>query len=259
MKLSVLTDNQALKGFGAEHGLSFYIEHENTSVLLDAGHSKLFLENAKKLNVDLEKVETIVLSHGHWDHGNGLKFLNNKTLICHPYSFIKRYRNSDHSFIGLNLCYLDLNKKFKLVNTRNPYNISNSIIFLGEIPRTNDFEAKETTFVDEHNKPDYVLDDSALAIIQNNELIIISGCAHSGICNIVEHAKKVTGIQTIKTLLGGLHLKENNTQTQKTITYLKHQKINTIYPSHCTQAEALTELQKNFNCPEIKAGIQINI
>lgn len=258
MKLTVLTENTASGKFLAEHGLSYLIEYNGEKVLFDTGHSDVFLKNAKLLNINLDEVETVVLSHGHWDHGNGLKYLKNKKLICHPYAFIKRYRKSDGNYIGLNTCFLDLNKKFKLIDTRKPYYITNEILFLGETPRLNSFESQTTSFMDEYDKDDFVKDDSALVIIKNNELIIVSGCAHSGIVNIIDYAKKTTGVNKVKTVIGGFHLKTNDLQTQKTIAYLKEQNITEIHPSHCTELPALCEIQKSFGCLQIKTGMTFN-
>ena len=69
----------------SEHGLSLYVEYDNKKILFDASQSDIFLKNAFKLSVDLKKLDAIVLSHGDYDHGNGLKYLKSKTdLICHP-------------------------------------------------------------------------------------------------------------------------------------------------------------------------------
>ena len=254
MKLTVLTENIASDNFLAEHGLSYLIEHNGTKLLFDTGHSDVFLKNAEQLNIDVDDVETVVLSHGHWDHGNGLKYLKNKTLICHPYAFIKRYRKSDQSFIGLNSKFLELNQKFKLINTRKPFYITKDIIFLGEIPRLNSFESKITSFVDCHDKDDFIPDDSALAIIQNNELIIVSGCAHSGICNMIEHARRVTGIFKVVAVLGGFHLRSANIQTKKTIAYLESLEVEQVIPSHCTLDPALGLFRKTFGSRELLTG-----
>jgi 7,8-dihydropterin-6-yl-methyl-4-(beta-D-ribofuranosyl)aminobenzene 5'-phosphate synthase len=257
MKLTVLTENTASGKFKAEHGLSYYIEHD-IPLLFDTGHTDVFLKNAEMLNIDLQKVENVVLSHGHWDHGDGLRYLKNKNLICHPYAFIKRYRKLDHQYIGLNLCYSDLNRKFKLINTRKPYKLTESIIFLGEIPRINSFESQVTPFVDEHDSDDFVPDDSALAIIQNEELIVISGCAHSGICNIIEYAKEISGIKKVLAVVGGFHLQEVDEQTKKTIKYFKKEKIKYVYPSHCTGLPALSSFYETFKIKQLKTGMNIN-
>lgn len=256
MKIYVLVDNTASSNFKAEHGLSYLIDGD-TQVLLDTGHSDLFIENSKKLKLNLNKVNTIVLSHGHWDHGNGLKFLNEKKLICHPNAFQKRFRKGGHENIGLELSFRELRRKYEIVYTRSSYKISENIYFLGEIPRINSFESKTTPFVLENEKDDFVLDDSALAVILHNELIVISGCAHSGICNIVEHAKQITGIKKVKAVLGGFHLKHQNNQTTETINYFKSHGISEIYPSHCTALPALAAFYQAFGKDQIKAGTML--
>ena len=224
MKITILTENFAGSGFLAEHGLSYLIEHKNVKFLFDVGNTDVFIKNAKALDINIDDVETVVLSHGHWDHGNGLQYLKNKTLITHPTSFIKRYREKDNSDIELKLSKEEIQEKFNLIESSVPYYLTKDIIFLGSIPRNNSFEAKSTNFIDDFNQPDFVEDDSALAVIQNNEIIIITGCSHAGICNIIEYACKITGINKIKTVLGGFHLKQNGVQTKQTIKYLKEKK-----------------------------------
>jgi 7,8-dihydropterin-6-yl-methyl-4-(beta-D-ribofuranosyl)aminobenzene 5'-phosphate synthase len=257
MRLSILTENTASGKFCAEHGLSYYIESD-VNILFDTGHSDVFLQNAQKLNIDINQIETVVLSHGHWDHGNGLKFLKNKNLICHPDVFKKRFRKGGDENIGLDLSLQQLKIKFNIATSRKPYPVSKNIIFLGEIPRKNSFESQTTTFALENNTDDFILDDSGLVIKLNDEIIIISGCAHSGICNIIEYAKNITGITKIRAVIGGFHLKHNDNQTQETIKYLKQQDVKEIYPSHCTELPALTAFYNEFQIKQLKTGMIIN-
>ena len=148
MKITVLVDNAPGGELAAEHGLSYFIEHKGKTLLFDTGHSRIFLQNAEKLAIDLEKVDTVVLSHGHWDHGNGLIYLKKKRiLITHPYAFMKRFHKSDNSYIGLNESWEYYNRHFNLISTRLPYKITENIYFLGQIPRLNDFEALSTAIL----------------------------------------------------------------------------------------------------------------
>jgi len=259
MKIIVLTENCAGPGFLAEHGLCYLIEHEGEKILFDSGHTDVFIKNANKLGIDIQKeVDTVVLSHGHWDHGDGLQYIDNKTLITHPEVFIKRFRKKDNSNIGLKLNKSAIEQKFKLILKEEPYYISDKIIFLGQIPKLNDFEAKTTHFSDELGQPDFVNDDSAVAVIKNNELIVITGCSHSGICNIIEYAIKVTDITNVRAVIGGFHLKHNNLQTKDTINFLKEKGVNKIYPSHCTELPALVAFNENFNIEQLKTGRVLN-
>lgn len=258
MTLSILTENTAGSHFLAEHGLSYLIGSKDRKILFDTGHSNVFLKNADRMGINLhEQVNTIVLSHGHWDHGNGLRFLENKTLISHSSAFIKRSRKGDNSNIGLALTMQEIEQRFNLILSDKPYEISEGIIFLGEIPRLFDFEAQTTSFVDENGKPDFVPDDSALAIVENQGLIILAGCSHSGICNTIEYAKKVTNNRSVKAIIGGLHLKHNNRQTEQTIQYLRNHNIVNVFPSHCTELPALSAFFKEFGTSQIKTGMRL--
>ena len=258
MKLSVLTENVASGYFTAEFGLSYFIEYDDISILFDTGHSDVFLQNANRLNINIDKVKTVVLSHGHWDHGNGLKYIKDKKLICHPNVFTKRFGRGGNIHNGLELSYDELNERFKIITSKEPYHISKNMIFLGEIPRLNSFESQTTPFVDENGNDDFIRDDSALAIIKNGELIVVSGCSHSGICNIVEYAKNVTGLDKIKVVIGGFHLALNNEQTKRTIDYFKKQKVENLLPSHCTKLPALCAFNDEFKINQVTTGMVFN-
>ncbi|MCK4662664.1 MAG: MBL fold metallo-hydrolase [Bacteroidales bacterium] len=253
MKIIVLNENFAGLNYRAEHGLSYLIKADK-EILFDTGSSDLFLINAKKLGININKIDTIVLSHGHWDHGNGLMFLKNKNLICHPDCFIKRYRKKDKTYVGIELSLEEAHKRFVPILSKNPYKISKDITFLGEIPRVNNFESKSTPFQKENNIDDFVMDDSAVFVKSEKGLIIITGCSHSGICNIIEHAKKVSGINNVYAVIGGFHLKTLDEITNKTIEYLKNQKIKHILPSHCTGFPVLSKFNELFNSKIIKSG-----
>lgn len=254
MKIFVLTENQPGPLTPAEHGLSYLIEADGKSILFDTGQSDLFLRNAATMNVSLEGIDAIVLSHGHFDHGNGLQYLNGSRLICHPGCFVKRYRAADNSYVGLKNTKEELEKRFNLLTTAAYYNISDRVIFLGEIPRITSFESISTSFIYEDGTPDYITDDSSLAVILPEGLFIITGCGHSGIVNTLLHAIKVTGIEEIYGIMGGFHLKKDNLQTRETLSYLQNKNIRHVLPSHCTKDAALSGFQKTFGSPAVKTG-----
>lgn len=108
------------------------------------------------------------------------------------------------------------------------------------------------------DQPDFVVDDSAIAVIQNNELIIITACSHAGICNIIKYAIKVMCISVIKTVIGGFHLKENNQQTKQTINFLKEKSIHKIYRSDFTELPMLVAFYEEFNTEQLKTGMILN-
>lgn len=250
----MLSEGRAMDGFESEHGLSFLVHVDKLMVLFDTGASELFRHSAAKLGIDLERVDRIVLSHGHWDHGNGLEYIEGKRLICHPGCFDKRFRKAGDAYLGLSLSREEAAKKFELETFRHPIKLSKHLWFLGEIPRRNDFEAQSTKYRLEDGSDDYILDDSGMAVITKKGLVVISGCAHSGICNMIEHARRVTGILTVAAVIGGFHLKATNTQTRKTIEYLQKLGVNQVYPSHCTVEPALGEFHRVFGKHEVQTG-----
>lgn len=258
MKLYILTDNTANGRFFAEHGFSCFIEFENKKVLFDTGHSDIYIKNAQRLEIDIKTVDMIALSHGHWDHTDGLQYLhcNRKPLFCHPDVFMKKYRKRDKSYIGMAMDKATLKQRFDIIETKTPYQLTENSYFLGEIPRKTSFEAQSTVFTDDKSNDDFVYDDTALVFIADKKLVIVTGCSHSGICNIIEYAKYVTGLNEIKAVLGGFHLQKNDKITKKTIDYLKQQNIEHILPSHCTKFPALVALYNEFTMEQVKTGME---
>ncbi len=254
MIISILTDNKPGDNTSAEHGLSYLVEHDGKRLLFDTGQSNLFLKNARTMGIEIINVNTIVLSHGHFDHGDGLQYLSGGDLICHPGCFVKRYRKADYSYIGLKNSKEVLSLKFNLVISEKPNQISDKIVFLGEIPRLTKFESKRTPFVLEGGIPDFVMDDSGIALISDKGLFVITGCGHAGIVNTLEHAKKVTGENKIYGVMGGFHLKKADLQTKETIKYLQENQVKHVYPSHCTEQPALELFYNSFGNNMVKTG-----
>jgi 7,8-dihydropterin-6-yl-methyl-4-(beta-D-ribofuranosyl)aminobenzene 5'-phosphate synthase len=254
--MTFLTENHPGPDCSAEHGLSILIEADE-QILFDSGQSRLFLENAARLNISLEKVRKIVLSHGHYDHGNGLAFLSNKELICHSACFTRRYRQKNKSYIGLSFNEEKARKKFNLTLSDKPLTISPTVTFLGTVPRINDFEAQNTTFLLEDGTLDEVIDDSGLVIETAAGLIIISGCAHSGICNIIEHARKVTKQKQVRAVIGGFHLKKNDPAILPTIDFFRTLDSAKFWPCHCVDEEVIELLHAEINCESVYCGKEI--
>jgi 7,8-dihydropterin-6-yl-methyl-4-(beta-D-ribofuranosyl)aminobenzene 5'-phosphate synthase len=257
MRLVVLSEAKAGKDLASEHGLSYYIEHDHKKILFDTGASDLFKSNARKLGIDLESIDLAVLSHGHFDHGDGLIHMGPVRLYSHPGSFVNRYRKNGFGNLGLNQTLEEIEKGFDLRLCWEPCRISEHIIFLGEIPRVNDFEAKSTPYVLENGDEDFVMDDSGLVCITEGGLVVISGCAHSGICNMITHAVKTTGIREIRAVIGGFHLKKIDTRTERTVEFLKTHNVQQVLPSHCTMEPALSLFYKEFGHNEVVVGQEL--
>lgn len=254
MRISILTENHAGAFTAAEHGLSYLIEFDGKRLLFDTGKSEMFLRNASIMNISMDNIDRVILSHGHFDHGNGLGYLSGGDLICHPGSFVRRFRKKDHTYIGLRNSREELSGMFNLFTTAKPMKITEKIFFLGEIPRLMEFESRATPFIFEDGTPDFVSDDTSLAMILKDGLFVVTGCGHSGIVNTLEHAKKVTGVKELYGIMGGFHLKEIDIQVKETIKYLKENRVKKVMPSHCTELPALSAFYEAFGIRQVCSG-----
>lgn len=267
MKLKVLVDNNTYidQYYCGEPAVSYYIEDEGTSLLLDVGYSNLFMKNSEALGINLENISAIVISHGHDDHTKGLKYYfeennrHNISIIAHPDAFKEKSMNN------LKICSPiledELKEKCNLVLSKDPIKVSKNITFLGEIPQTIDFENRKAIgnqIVDKTSLTDYVLDDTALVYKSENGIYIITGCSHSGICNIIEYAKKVSNDTRVLGIIGGLHLFEINEQVTKTIDYIKENNLKELYPCHCTSFSVRAEMYKFLPVKEVGVGLELN-
>lgn len=267
MKLKVLEDNNTFIDmyYLGEPAVSYYIEDGNDKILFDVGYSDAFMINAKKMGIDLDKVNKLVISHGHDDHTGGLKdFFSEKRnieLISHPESFNYKEDVTGLS-IGSSLSKEELDEVCSLNLTKEPVQVSENIVYLGEIPIMNDFEPRYTigkSIIGGKKVDDLVEEDSAVVYKSNQGLFIITGCSHSGICNIIEYAKKVCNDNRIYGVIGGFHLFEINNRLERTIKYLKQNNIKLLYPCHCVSLEAKIEMGKELDIKEVGVGLEINL
>lgn len=274
MKLTVLVDNNTFidRYYYGEPGLSYYIEDNDTKILWDTGYSNVFTANAKKLNIDLTKVDKLIFSHGHDDHTGGLpsviNLLKGKELIAHTHLFDKKTDLNEDTGkieeIGPHISKAEIEKNMKVTYVDVPSKVSDNIIYLGTIPRVFDFEKgisigkveRDGTTID-----DDLIDDSALTYIMPDKksIFVITGCSHSGICNIIEYAKKVTGINKVHGVIGGFHLLKVDERLKKTIEYLKENNIELLYPCHCVALRDKIEMGKVMKIHECGVGLILNL
>lgn len=268
MKLTVLADNNTFIDhyYRGEPAVCYYIEDEGFRLLLDTGYSDVFIRNAAALGIDLSRVDTIAFSHGHNDHTRGLTYLfncgalSNIRIIAHPDTF--KERTEGGISIGAPLSEECLRENSLLTLTKEPLKISEHITFLGEIPSLNDFERRRsfgTLKEDATVREDFVMDDTALVYNDNDGLFIITGCSHSGICNIIEYAKQVCGVNKIRGVIGGFHLFEVSPQLMATICYFRENQIKELYPCHCVSFAAKAEIHQFIPIREVGVGLKIEI
>ncbi len=258
MELTVLVDNNTHAGncLISEHGLSFLIEEFDLKLLFDCGSSDAFIKNAYKMQIDLAQITDIVLSHSHIDHIGGFlrlqslyqKFkyvgidFNSKNVISHPDVF-KQGESNILDNESYHLSKEEMDKFFNLILTTKPLPITPKLIYLGEIP------------IPREVKIDYAPDETALVYKSNEGLVIISGCSHSGVENIIEHAKYVTGEERVNTIIGGLYLiNRSEEKINKLGEYLRNQSVQRIFPCHCTDLEAKIILSKYVKIEDVSTG-----
>jgi 7,8-dihydropterin-6-yl-methyl-4-(beta-D-ribofuranosyl)aminobenzene 5'-phosphate synthase len=275
VELKVLVDNNSLidRYFLAEPGLSLYLNDDGHDVLFDLGYSDIFYQNAVKMGLDLTQVKDVVISHGHLDHAwglepfirklNELQFENRgifrPRLMAHPAAFTSVLGEGCSEF-GCLLSENKLSKHFELHLCAEPVTITSKLTWLGEIPRKFDFENLQTFGRKEGEiGEDHVADDSALVYRSTKGLVIITGCSHSGICNIIEYAKIICDDSRVADIIGGLHLMNPVTrQLDGTLQYLKTLGLEKIHACHCTDLNSKIALSKVVKVEEVGVGLELN-
>jgi len=277
MKLTVLVDNNTLidRYFLGEPGVSYLILDGDKQVLFDVGYSDAFIINAEKMNADLLNSDYVVLSHGHLDHTWGLDPLiklhtearieslpfKTPTIVAHPQVFASRSIDGS-SEIGPMISRDKLERYCNLNLTKSPFWLTDKLVFLGEIERTNDFENREPIGkiqLDDRVEDDFVFDDTALAYMGNQGLFIITGCSHSGICNIIEYAKRICKEDRIFDVIGGFHLMEpTQKQLNETIEYFRKLGSKELHACHCVDLDSKIALSRVANLKEVGVGLSLN-
>ncbi|MFP4457703.1 MAG: MBL fold metallo-hydrolase [Clostridia bacterium] len=250
-EIIILMENKSKYGFAKEHGLSFAIIHKGNNILFDVGASDNFLINANKLDIGLSNFNDVVLSHSHWDHTNGLKYISDKRIIAHPAVFNDMFSKRTDEYIGIPFNVDKAKQEFEVLLTEKPYEIYDDIYFLGEIPRVNDFESQEAFYYDDEGNDDYVMSDSAVAIKTNEGIILITGCSHSGIINIMTYAKKVCKTEKIRAVIGGFHLRKLDKVAKETVKFLKNEENCIYYPMHCTTDEVIKYMKDELGNQQV--------
>ncbi|MFP4195018.1 MAG: MBL fold metallo-hydrolase [Desulfobacterales bacterium] len=252
----------------AEHGFSAFIttvvDNSTRSMLFDFGFSENGAAfNAQALGVDMKQAEMMALSHGHLDHVGGIEKLSAMIekpgipLVLHPEAFRNpRYMQVTENF---KIMFPPFTRekaeaaRAEVVATAEPYPMLDSrVLFLSEIERTTEFEkGAPSLWYEKDGVPmqDTFEDDTGLAfLVRGKGLVVLSGCAHSGIVNTVRHAQKVTGVDQVYAVMGGFHLSGPDMEPviQPTIDALKEIDPALIIPTHCTGRNATMRMESAF-------------
>jgi 7,8-dihydropterin-6-yl-methyl-4-(beta-D-ribofuranosyl)aminobenzene 5'-phosphate synthase len=262
MKITVLCENLVGKRVGSgEHGFSAYIETEHGNYLFDTGSSHSVVANSLIFNKDLRNIKKIFLSHGHFDHSGGLpevlKLRGQVDVHIHPHVFLDRIavhkENGEEKkrFVGIpyKKAYLESLGANFILNS-GFIEVEKGIFLTGEVPRKILFEKPDPRLFSEINGKtalDTFLDDQSLILDTEKGLILILGCAHSGMINIIHHVIHKTGKDKFHAILGGTHLDFlTPEQLEESIKALKQMEIEKIGVSHCTGMRSAFRLQQEF-------------
>lgn len=278
LKITVLVDNTTLTDqyFLGEPGLSLLIATEEKKILFDTGYSDALLLNAEKMDIDLLDLDMVVLSHGHPDHTGGMfplirhlaragrRGVQKKipSLIAHPHCFYPRQKTPGPDTWHV-LPEQDVSGQFSVITTTGPLWLTKNLVFLGEIERTTGFEPfhpekRKIVMPDGRKTADLIRDDSALAFCTDEGVRIITGCSHSGICNIVEQARSVCNQRKVTDIIGGLHLlSPGRTRLKKTGEYLQALDLKSLHACHCTSLASTIALAGY--CPVQETGVGMKI
>ena len=255
---TVLVENTVSKSeLKAEHGLSILIETTYGNILWDTGQSPLFIDNAQKMGVDLQSINHIALSHGHYDHTGGLDAvltLNpNVDVHGHPDMFKQRYSKSVDSVIQVGSPIVQEYVESSCQSLKLEHQMSEVLpgVFLtGEIPRVSDLEDTGGDFFLDLacEEKDIIPDDQALFIDSYLGIIVFLGCAHSGVINTLNHIARLTGKKELYAVFGGMHLlRASDERLEETAAILNHYDVRLIGPCHCTGGKAQAFFRSRFS------------
>lgn len=258
MKITALLENTTNSDIlQTEHGLSLYIETEKHNILFDMGQSNLFADNAKKLNINLSDVDIAILSHGHYDHGGGLShFLELNTtapIYISQFAFEPHY-NGNKKYIGLNKS-LYQNERFIFTGEELKIDTQLKLFSCNQKERIHSANSSELNMLqNDILLPDDFKHEQYLMIEENNKRILISGCSHKGILNLVSWFKP-------DYLIGGFHISKLETGEALTNIAKNLNEYQTkYYTCHCTGVEQYNYIKKYIsNINYLSCGQIINI
>lgn len=262
MKIYVLIENTASGNLICEHGLSLLIENKDKKILLDAGSTDKFLENADCMGIDLSDIDFAVLSHGHYDHSGGfdalfeinhnVKVYAKKEAACTYYS-----GNGGMHEIGVPREVLAHNDRF--IFTDKNAEIDNGIYLIGHNTENLSAIGQKAKLYKEENTcivPDDFIHEQSLVFDTQKGLVIFNSCSHAGAANIIREVREYCDNKQIYAYIGGLHMKGkadgkeicafSDDEIDLLCDAVKEEKISMIYTGHCTGLPGLEKMKERL-------------
>ena len=248
MKLITLVENTACgEDFASVHGLSQYIETPNHKLLVDVGPNRAFLENAEKLGVDLTAVDTVIISHGHYDHTGGLAAFFEVNSTAKVYLRAEAF-DQYFACVGETANYIGMDETLlahadRFVFTQDLTVLDEELTLFSHL-HTNDHLSEASHTLRRFDGENYVYDDFCheqnLLVTANGKTALLCGCAHRGIVNILRAAEKLLG-RAPDYVFGGFHLfnpttgqPESEELINAVAAELKAREATLYYTGHCT-------------------------
>ncbi len=253
-RLTILCENRvANRKLIAEQGLSIFVETPSGNVLFDTGQTDAFIENARNLGIDLNSVQTVVLSHGHYDHTGGLpalvKMREKTDIVCHPALVHKKYRVYPAGRLEIGVPW----EKNALAKEgahfhfyTHPHQILPDVWVSGEIPRLTPYEVIDEAYqqrVLESFIHDEIHDEQFLALNTVKGVVVLLGCGHAGPINSLKHAMRITQNNHVYAVVGGMHL--SNASEERINLIVENLELiapDYVVPLHCTGFKAIHRL-----------------